>query len=108
MVIAMNQSAAGDADDADQRRPFAQAADQRPKPRQRDRHHPGRAHGHRGPAPEGDPVAEEHEAEHRRLDHLGLGIGDADREVAEAEDMDEAGGGDDLRHRAQHRPADEG
>ena len=52
-------------------------------------------------------LAEENQAEQRRLRRLGARIGGADREIAEGEQMDQQGGRDDLRHPADHRPEKE-
>ena len=71
--------------------------------RDRDGHHPDEAHHDRERGERAHRLTEDHEAEDRGLHRLGLGIGGADREVAEREEVDEEGGRDDLGEPAQHR-----
>ena len=74
-----------------------------------DHHHPDAANENGGNSRKAQRLAEEDETEQRRLDRLGLGIGGADREVAEGKEIDEQQGADDLTDRAdegeQQEPA---
>jgi hypothetical protein len=61
----------------------------------------GHADGDGDDAGDADRIAEEHQAKHRHLDDLGLGIGGADREVAEGKEGDQEKSEDDLAEAAE-------
>jgi hypothetical protein len=94
--------------DADQRRPLGPAeqerARERPRAVERHEHDADRPEHDRRRAEPGHRFAEEDEAEHGGLDHLGLGVGDADGEIPVGEGVEQQRGRDDLRDGAQRHP----
>ena len=86
--------------EADQRRLFGPAGEQaretRPGARGRDRQHPEQADDDRERRAEPERIAQDQDAENRGLHRLGLGIGRADRKVAERERVQKQRGRGDL------------